>query len=501
MTKPFPSLNPGGRRVAAAWTVVAALLTVLASPVGAPAAEPAQQAPSGDEIPLTVGRSVVLDHPNELQRVAVTNPDVADAVPISTREVLINAKGPGVTTLVLWSKSGDRNFFTVSVAMDIQQLQEHIRATFPGEEIQVIASKDVTSLVGNVSNPAIAERAVAMVEGFTGGTVIDYLELPPPPIERQIMLRVRFAEIQRQSLDEFGINLISTGALNTPGQLTTQQFSPASATQLNGTIGAPVVGTGSQFTLTESLNIFAFRPDLNLGATIRLLENQGLAEILAEPNLVTTTGKEANFLVGGEFPVPVIQGGAGVGAVTIQFREFGIRLRFLPQLTAGGSVQMQVRPEVSALDFANAVSLSGFVIPALSTRRVETEVELLPGQSFVVGGLIDNRVTDTINAVPGLSKIPLLGRLFRSRSRDRTNTELLVLVTPEFPEPFDVGEEPDNPPFTNDFLTPMPGSMQQRDPNGLNPDAEKKTTLKLFDWPRTAKAEKKAAQQASDGKN
>ncbi len=416
-----------------------------------PAAEPAQAAPSGDEIPLTIGKSIVLDIPDEIQRVAITDDTVADAIAISTREVLINAKAEGMTTLVLWSRSGDRNFFTITVGSNIRQLQDHIRSAFPGEQIRLISTGDVVTLNGKASSPAIEERVIAMVAGIAE-TVVSNLELPVPPAERQILLRVRFLEVQRNAISELGANLLSTGALNTIGSLTTQQFGNATASSLTGTIGAPVVGTSSNFRLTDTLNIFAFRPDLNLGLLIKALQSRGLSEILAEPNLVTTSGKEAELLVGGEFPVPVIQGGSSSGAVTIQFREFGIRISFLPRFTDRGSIQMHIRPEVSALDFANAVTLSGFVIPALSTRRVETDVELMPGQSFVIGGLIDRRMIESINRVPGLSKIPLLGALFRSKSEQRNNTELLVIVTPEFTEAIDVDEQAPEMTFPKGFM-------------------------------------------------
>jgi pilus assembly protein CpaC len=209
---------------------------------------------------------------------------------------------------------------------------------------------------------------------------------------------------------------------------------------VQGTIGQPTAGFPTNISIASVLNIFAFRPDLNLGAMIRYLETRSLLEILAEPNIVTTSGKEAQLLVGGEFPVPVLQGGASAGAVTIQFRQFGIKIDFKPTMTSRGSIQMAVTPEVSALDFANAVSFSGFLIPALSTRRVQTDVELMPGQSFVVAGLIDQRVTDTVNKIPGLSSIPLLGKIFESHSKQKNNSELLVLVTPEFPETVEPGQ-------------------------------------------------------------
>lgn len=448
---------------------LALALAAVSSPGTLRAAEPAQAAPSGDEIPLTVGKSIVLDIPDEIQRVAITDDAIADAIAISTREVLINAKTEGMTTLVLWSRSGDRNFFTITVGSNIRQLQDHIRSAFPGEPIRVISTGDVITLNGKASSPAVEERVIAMVSGVAG-TVVSNLELPVAPAERQIMLKVRFLEVQRNALAELGANLFSTGALNTVGSVTTQQFSAPTINSVGGSIGAPVTGTSSSFALTDALNVFAFRPDLNLGVMVRALQQRGLSEILAEPNVITTSGKEADLLVGGEFPVPVIQGGAGAGAVTIQFREFGIRINFLPEFTGRGSISMHVRPEVSALDFANAVSLSGFVIPALSTRRVETDVELMPGQSFVIGGLLDRRLVESINKVPGLSKIPLLGQLFKSRSETRNNTELLVIVTPEFPEVIDAGDTMPSMSYDKEFMplldgnTPYEEFKQQNEP-------------------------------------
>ena len=433
--------------------IVAAVL--LGTPA-APAAEPRQQAPAGDEIPLLVGRSVVLDHPDEIARVAITDDGIADAVAISTREVLINAKAPGSTTLVIWSRSGDRNFFTINVNVDVGALQDHIRAAFPGESIRVLGSKGIITLTGNASNPAVAERVAAMASSL-GGTVVDNLELPVPAAERQIILKVRFAEVQRSALNEFGVNLLSTGALNTPGVIGTQQFGGPSINSISNSIGAPVSGFPTSITLSDVLNIFAFRPDLNLGVMLRYLQTNNLLEVLAEPNLVTTSGKEAQLLVGGEFPVPVLQGGASAGAVTIQFRQFGIRIDFKPQMTARGSIQMTIAPEVSALDYANAVSFSGFLIPALSTRRVSTDVELMPGQSFVIAGLIDQRVRETVNKIPGLSNIPLVGKIFTSHSKSKNDSELLVLVTPEFPQVLEPGQAlPDVP-----HPVELPATMRQ----------------------------------------
>jgi pilus assembly protein CpaC len=413
------------------------------------------QAPTGNEIPLVVGKSIVLDIPDEIQRVSITDDTIADVVAISTREILINAKGEGITTLVLWSRAGDRNFFTINVGSNLQQVQDLLRAAFPGEQVRLVSSQGLVTLNGSVSAPEIEERMLATLSGMGAKSVVSNLELPIPAADRQIVLRVRFVEVQRNALSQFGANILSTGALNMPGSITTQQFSAPRVQTLTGAIGGEVVGTSTNFSLTDTLNIFAFRPDLNLGILLKALESRGISQLLAEPNVVTTSGKEANLLIGGEFPVPIIQGGAGAGAVTIQFREFGIRINFLPEFTERGSIRMHVRPEVSALDFANAVTLQGFLIPALSTRRVETDVELMPGQSFVIGGLIDARVTESENRVPVLSKIPLLGEIFKSRSSSKNNSELLVLVTPEFPEVYESGEQTPTLGLPEDFLPPL----------------------------------------------
>lgn len=408
-------------------TALAAALVLVAAPWAL--------AQSGsDEIRVTLGKSIVIDYPEDVSRISTSNPEVVDYVPVSSREILLHAKGLGAATLVVWAKSGQRNFYNISVEQNLEPLRKLILDTFPKEEIRIQSSRDSITISGLVSSVAVADRLNELLKPLAK-SVVNNLGIRPAPVDKQIMLRVKFAEINRNASKQFGVNLISTGAGNTPGIVSTGQFSPARPTQLGGKIGGSTSGTGSEFSLTDALNIFAFRPDLNLAATVRLLQQQGLLQILAEPNLVTTNGKEASFLVGGEFPVPVLQGGGNAGAVTIQFREFGIRLTFLPRLTENGTLKMHVKPEVSTIDLANAVSISGFTIPALATRRIESDIELGEGQSFVIGGLIDDRTTETFARIPGLSSIPLIGELFKSRNESRAKTELLVMVTPELVDP------------------------------------------------------------------
>jgi pilus assembly protein CpaC len=395
-------------------------------------------------MPLILGRGVVIDCPGGVSRVATSNPEAVDAVVASDTEVLFHAKALGQSTLVVWSKNGVRRTYEITVEPNLEPLRELLRETFPGQEIELHATRDSAALVGRVSSQSIADRALALVASSVKGAVSN-LQIAPSGPERQILLRVRFAELDRTAAAEFGVNLLSTGAAKTPGAISTGQF-PSGA--LNELSGSP------KFSLSDVLNIFAFRPDLNLAVMIRDLETRGLLQILAEPNLVTTNGKEANFLAGGEFPIPIAQGGAAAGAITVQFHEFGIRLAFLPLVTPNRTIKLHVKPEVSTVDPANGVTVSGFRIPAVATRRIETEVELAEGQSFVIAGLMDDRVTEDLSRLPGLSHIPVLGALFRSRARTKTRTELVVVVTPETAAPISgLAPLPQGP---QPFLGPLP---------------------------------------------
>jgi pilus assembly protein CpaC len=387
------------------------------------------------ELKLTVGKSVVIDYPSDIGRISTSNPDTVDAVPITAREILINAKANGQSTLVVWSKSGERSFFAVSVDQNIEPIQKLLKDTFPNEDIEMRSSQNTASLNGKVSSQVVADRAVALV-GPLVKTVVNNLGILPGPVERQVILHVKFASLDRSHTTSFAFNLLSTGAANTPGRITTGQAPSGGPTSLAGTIGAAVAGTQTNFTLSDALNIFAFRPDLNLGAVIKALQSDSVLEILAEPNLVTTNGREASFLAGGEFPVPILQGGGNAGAITIQFREYGIRLTFLPFITANGTIKMHIKQELSTIDLTNAVVLSGFTIPALSTRKTETDIELGEGQSFAIAGLIDERVTNQLSKIPGLANIPILGALFKSNNKQKSKTELIVLVTPESIMPY-----------------------------------------------------------------
>ncbi len=405
-----------------------------------------------EELRLTVGKSVVLDYPADVARISTSNAEIVDTSPVTTREILIHGKSFGTVTMVVWSKSGQRNFYNITVEQNLEPLRKLVRETFPKEEIQLQSSRESLSLTGRVSTKDVADRATALATPFAK-TVVNNLVINPSPVEKQILLRVKFAELDRTAANQFAVNIVSTGSANTPGRVTTGQFPAPSTDQISGTIGGSIQGASSKFTIADALNIFAFRPDLNLGILLKALQSNSLLQILAEPNLVTTNGKEASFVVGGEFPVPVLQGGSNSGSVTIQFREFGVRLSFTPVITENQTIRMHVKPEVSALDFANAVTFNGFTIPALSTRKMETDIELGEGQSFIIAGLIDNRVRESLSRIPGLSNLPVLGYLFKSKEVTRSNTELIVMVTPEITTPIQPGDPKPSIVMPYEFMT------------------------------------------------
>lgn len=378
---------------------------------------------SMQELKLTVGKSIVIDYPEDIGRISTSNPEIADYVAVSTREILLNAKAPGGTTLIVWSRTGQREFYSITVENNIEPFRKLLKGTFPDENIQILSSRDTVTLGGNVSTQVVSDRIAAMVAPL-GKTVVNNMKLPPAKIEKQILLRVKFAEIDRNSGSAFGVSMALGGKTLTrsnPGGVTAPTFTG--------------LKEGGGIDMSDLLNIFAFRPDLNFGVFVKNLQSKGLLQILAEPNLVTNNGQMATFLVGGEFPVPVLQGGSNSGSVTVQFKEFGVRLAFKPEITENNTIKIYIKPEVSTIDIANGVQFGGFTIPAIGTRRVETTLELGEGQSFVIGGLIDERVTETISKIPGLANIPLLGHIFKTRAENRNKTELIVLVTPEIVQP------------------------------------------------------------------
>jgi pilus assembly protein CpaC len=422
---------------------------------------------SPNDLFVNVGKSVIVNSDQPIQRVAIGFGDVAEATAVGPQEVLVNGKTAGETSLIIWQQGGGKLFFDVRVqpshfATDsrIEAVRRQFQKELPGQKIDISVENDLIFLRGSAKDLTSADRAVAIASALGKPVNLMYVDVPAP--EAQILLKVRFASVDRSRSDQVGMNLFSTGATNTIGAVTTQQFSPPSISSSGGGgSGTGVSSNGVSVTLSNALNLLLFRPDLNLGATIQALQARGLVEVLAEPNVLAQNGKQASFLAGGEFPYPVVQGSSagGTNAITIQFRQFGVRLNFLPTITPRGTIRLQVAPEVSSLDYANGLTISGFTVPGVSVRTVNTEVELSEGQSFAISGLLDNRETENMSKIPFIGDIPILGKLFQSRTRTKNNTELMVIVTPELVRPIPAGQPIPALNYPVPFLAPNTGKQ------------------------------------------
>jgi pilus assembly protein CpaC len=387
---------------------------------------PAQSPTTQGSAPLRVmvGKSLLINTTERLRRISITDPAIAFAQVITPTQILVHGKSPGEVSLLIWDELERSRSFDLRVDVDVSACAEEEHRVFPDEQITVTPSRAAIVLSGHVSTEDAAKRAGELASAYSP-KVVNVLTFGPVGAQ-EVLLQVKFAEVDRTALTQIGVNFLSTGAANNLGTVTTGQyggFGPQTLTTQNGT----TTSTGQ--TLNNVLNLFIFRPDINFGAVIEALETKNLLQILAEPNLIAVNGKKASFLAGGQFPFPIVQPGAGFTAVTISFKEFGVRLEFTPVITPNGNIHLTVAPEVSTLDFANALTISGFTVPALSTRKAETEFEVQDGQSFVIAGLMDNRVTDIYNKIPGLGDIPILGNFFRSKSLQKSNSELMVLCT------------------------------------------------------------------------
>jgi pilus assembly protein CpaC len=391
-----------------------------------PQAEPAAAAP----LRVLVGKSLLINTTERLKRVAVTDPGVADAQPITPTQILVHGRAPGEVSLLIWDELERSRSFDLRVDVDVSAATEEIHRVFPDEQITVSPSRNAIVLSGHVSTEDVAKRAALIADAYSK-SVVNVLSFGPVGAQ-EILLEVKFADVDRAATIQLGANFFSTGAGNTIGTTTTGQFGGFSVNNSSsgqGSGGSNAPGSGATVNFNNALNIFLFRRDINFGAIIADLQQKNLLQILAEPNLIAVNGKEASFLAGGEFPFPVVQAGQGVSSVTIQFREFGVKLKFTPVIMPSGAIHLHVVPEVSALDFANGLTISGFNVPALTTRKADTEFEIQDGQSFVIAGLLDNRVTSVMNKMPGIGDIPVLGYLFRSKSASKSRSELMVMVT------------------------------------------------------------------------
>jgi len=488
--------RPAAAAVVGIGLAIGAALPLMAQapvqPPAAPAArpQPPQQLPGQVErVVLTAGRSTVIRTDFEIVRIAVTNPAVADATVVQGREILIDGKTPGTVSLIVWSIT-ERKHYDLVVEPAITTLQQQLRALFPGEDITVSATEEALILSGAVSSNNVSLRAAEIAQASSSKIkVINMLQLPSGQESQQVMLQVRFAEVNRRALTELGSNFAFNRA-DYVGRATTQQFA------------APTLDDGANngMVFSDFLNLFFFNRQEGWAAIIKALQSRGFFQSLAEPNLIAYNGEEASFLAGGEIPIPIVTGAGATAQVTIVFKEFGIRLNFKPTI-AGDIIRLKVKPEVSTLDFGNGITLQGFRIPALSTRRAETNVELRDGQSFAIAGLLDNLTQEDAAAIPGLSRIPIIGALFKSKADRAERTELMVLITPRLVRALEPDEVPPLPTLPRRFLpAPGLGGVEKGAPG--NPDKIKDKQEGFVDAPAVkTDAKDKGVKTGSGSKN
>ena len=401
---------------------------------------PATAADSFPRVSITAGRSTTIETDFDITRIAITNPAIADAVVVRPREILLDGKAAGTISLIVWG--GDKRIqYDLVVEQPVSALEQQLRQLFPGERIEAAITPDSVVLSGQVTSTQVMLRAAEVARASAPkATVINMLKVPGASEAQQVMLQVRFAEVNRRALTDLGVSFFTGagGYKNWIGRSSTQQYAAPSFDNKEGLV------------FSDFLNLFLFNNNINMGVVIKALKQTGYFQSLAEPNLIAYNGQEASFLAGGEFPVPIVQGGT-TQTVTVMFKEFGIRLNFKPTI-AGDMIRLHVRPEVSSLDFNNGILLEGFRIPALTTRRAETEVELRDGQSFAIAGLLDNQSQVDDAGIPILSQLPIIGSLFKSKADRKERTELLVLVTPVLVRPLNPDEVPALPTMPGKFL-------------------------------------------------
>ena len=408
------------------------------------------------QVSVTAGRSTIVSTDFDVTRIAVTNPEVADATVVRPREILVDGKAAGTISLILWGDN-TRVQYDIVVEQPVTALEQQLHRLFPDETVEVTSNADGIVLSGRASSTQVMLRIAEVVRAASPkANVINMLQVPGGSDAQQVMLQVRIAEVNRKALMEFGTSFFTgaTGAGNWIGRGTTGQFGAPEFSELSRSVttgpGGRTTSLDGKIEFSDFLNIFLFNTSWNAGTLIRALKQTGYFQSLAEPNLIAYNNKEASFLAGGEFPIPIVN---GVGQVSIEYKEFGVRLNFTPTI-AGDLIRLKVRPEVSELDFNNGITMEGFRIPALQVRRAETEVELRDGQSFAVAGLIDNTAQTDKSAIPLLSQVPIIGHLFASKADRQERTELLVLITPRLVRPLNPDEVPALPTLPGRFLPP-----------------------------------------------
>ena len=425
------SRSPIARRVS---LLLASLITIFATSI-AHAQETSYKASFGENkepiaVNVLVGQSRVINFDRPVGRFSVSNPEIAEAVLVTPDQVLVNGKAFGQVNFIAWEQTGGQFLvFDVYVRANLSLIDSQIRALFPKEDIRLSQANGSVVLSGSVSNATTSSQVQSVVEA-ANFKVVNMLTSPTSNAS-QVQLQVRVAEVNRNRLRDYGTSFTSLPQGGTGGY-----WNSGNGPSILGETATGPAGAALDLVLQPALNLFIFNRQINTGAFLRMLRQEGAFRELAEPNLIAMNGQQASFLAGGEFPVPVIQQlGNNAGGITIVWKEYGIRLNFKPTIIDEDHIRLELEPEVSTIDFTNGVRFNGFVVPALRTRRAKTGVELRDGQSFALAGLLDNSETKTLSRIPIVSDIPVLGALFKSKTFEKKETELMFIVTAHLVKP------------------------------------------------------------------
>ena len=411
-----------------------------------------------ESIPVNVlvGQSRVINFDRPVGRFSVSNPEIAEAVLVTPDQVLVNGKGFGQVNFIAWEQSGGEYLvFDVYVRANLSLIDSQMRILFPKDDIRLSQANGSVVMSGSVGDVKTGAQAQSVVEA-AGFKTVNMLA-SPVKAAAQVQLQVRVAEVSRNRLKDVGTSYTYQGSPGT-GSYVNSGSGPST---LSHPLASPLGGIISGALSSSALNMLVMGG--NSLAMLRLLQQEGSIRQLAEPNLIAMDGQEANFLAGGEFPVPIVQDANGKPTVTIEFKEYGVRLNFKPTIIDEDHIRLELEPEVSTIDFANGVKFDGFLIPALKTRRAKTGVELRDGQSFALAGLLDNSEIKSLSKVPVLGDIPVLGALFRSKSFQKSETELMFIVTANLVKPVNRDDLPQ--------LRGMDG-LKKESPLGIEPKGE-----------------------------
>lgn len=405
---------------------------------------------------VLVGQSRVINFDRPVGRFSVSNPEIAEAVLVTPDQVLVNGKAFGQVNFIAWEQTGGQFLvFDVYVRANLSLIDSQIRALFPKDDIRLSQANGSVVISGSVANATTATQVQSVIEAANFKTV-NMLTSPTSNVN-QIQLQVRVAEVNRNKLRDYGTSFSALPQGGTGGYVNS-----GAGPSILGDTTTSAAGAALDMIIQPALNLFIFNRQINTGAMLKLLRSEGAFRELAEPNLIAMNGQQASFLAGGEFPVPVLQDAQSNG-ITIVWKEYGIRLNFKPTIIDEDHIRLELEPEVSTIDFTNGVRFNGFVVPALRTRRAKTGVELRDGQSFALAGLLDNTETKTLSRIPIVSEIPVIGALFKSKSFEKKETELMFIVTAHLVKP-----------MNSDDLPQMRGidGLKGNSPLGVEPKGE-----------------------------